>query len=119
MPAPKGHKQYGGFVKGFDPHRNMNGRPKKGASLAERVREAMQEVVREEDGYTKMDALIDEALARAKAGNFQFWDALMARGYGKVPDKVEMSTEEKPDLSKLTDEELAQYAALMKKALSK
>ena len=116
MAAPKGHKQYGGFVKGFDPHRNMNGRPKKGASLAERIREAMEEVVRPDDGYTKMDALIDEAMARAKAGNFQFWDALMSRGHGKVPDKIEMSTEAKPDLSKLTDEEIKTLMSLLEKA---
>ena len=120
MATPKEPKKFGvAFIKGFDPRRNMTGRPKKGASLAERVRAAMDEPVREDDGYSKMDALIDEALSRAKAGNFQFWDALMARGYGKVPDKIEVNHDEKPDLSKLTKAELDLYTTLTKKALSK
>jgi hypothetical protein len=107
-----------GFVRGFDPKRNLKGRPKLGLTVAERIRDAMEEKIRP-DGYSKMDALIDEAFARAKMGSFVFFDALMSRGYGKVPDKIELQTEDKPDLSKLNDEELATYAALLKKALTK
>jgi len=43
----------------------------------------------------------------------------MNRAFGKVPDKVEMQNEEKPDLSKLTDEEIKVLMALLAKAKPK
>ena len=108
---PRGGKH---FVKGFDPRRNLAGRPKVGETLPERIRAAMQEEVR--PGYSKMDALIDEAMSRAKNGNFLMLQELWSRGYGKVPDRVEVSTDAKPDLSKLTDEEIAILQKLLEKA---
>lgn len=107
------------FKKGYDPNRNYNGRPKLGTTTAERIRDAMNEPAKGGEGYTKFDEMVDMAMSRAKKGSWQFWDALMNRAYGKVPDKVEMSNDEKPDLSLLTNEELELYAALLKKALNK
>jgi hypothetical protein len=107
------------FTKGYDPKRNYKGRPKLGLTTAEKIRDAMNEPAKGQEGYTKFDEMVDLAMMRAKKGSWQFWDALMNRAYGKVPDKVEMQTEEKPDLSKLTDEEIAIYTDLLKKALSK
>lgn len=107
------------FKKGYDPKRNLKGRPKLGMTVGERIRDAMNEPAKGQEGYTKFDEMVDMAMSRAKKGSFGFWESLMSRAYGKVPDKIEMSNEEKPDLSKLTDEELATYAALLKKALSK
>ena len=107
------------FKKGYDSNRWLKGRPKLGMTVGERIRDAMSEPAKGDEGYTKFDELIDIALAHARKGSFIYWDTLMNRAYGKVPDKVEMSNEEKPDLSLLTDEELQTYAALMKKALNK
>jgi hypothetical protein len=107
------------FKKGYDPNRNYNGRPKLGMTVGERIRDAMNEPAKGQEGYTKFDEMVDMAMSRAKKGSFGFWNALLERAYGKVPDKVEMTSEEKPDLSLLTNEELELYAALLKKALNK
>lgn len=94
---------------------NRAGRPKVGLTFAERVRNVL-----EEDDAKKskllIEELIDEAVKRAKRGNFMFWDALMNRAYGKVTDKVEMTQEQPFDASKLTSDELAQLKALLEKA---
>jgi hypothetical protein len=107
------------FKKGYDPKRNYNGRPKLGLTTAERIRDAMNEPAKGLEGYTKFDEMVDMAISRAKKGSWQFWDALMSRAYGKVPDKIEMQTEEKPDLSKLTDEEIETLMSLLAKAKPK
>jgi uncharacterized protein YecT (DUF1311 family) len=107
------------FKKGYDPKRNMKGRPKLGMTTAERIRDAMNEPAKGQKGYTKFDEMVDMAMARARKGSYGFWDALMNRAYGKVPDKVEMQTEEKPNLSKLTDEEIDTLMALLAKAKPK
>jgi hypothetical protein len=107
------------FKKGFDPNRNMKGRPKLGLTIAERIRDAMAEGAKGQEGYTREDAMIDVAIQRGLKGDFRYWEYIMNRAHGKIPDKLEMSSEEKPDLSKLTNEELAQYTDLLKKALNK
>ena len=77
-------------------------------------------VIIEETDDGKKQSIADEmmmmAIDRAKLGQFQYWDAIMNRAYGKVPDKVEMQTKEKPDLSKLTKEELKTWMKLLAKA---
>ena len=60
--------------------------------------------------------MMEIAVKKARQGQFQFWDALVNRAYGKVPDKVEMNTQEKPDLSKLTDEEIETWKRLLEKS---
>jgi len=114
MPRKPGSKPSKPFTKG-DPRINRKGRPKVGLTFAEWVRDAM-ESPDETTGRRKVDDLIAEAMRRALRGNFQFWDALIARGYGKVPDKVQIDPEQKPDLSKLTSAELAEWMRLLKKA---
>ncbi len=103
------------FKSGFDPRRNLKGRAKKGLTLAEKIRDAMNEEI--VNGYTKMDALIDEAMEQAKAGNTTMLEMLWSRGYGKVPEKLEIQQDEPFDLSKLTDSELAEFERLRKKAV--
>ena len=105
------------FKKG-DPRINRKGRPKVGLTVAERIRDAMNEPVKEGDPYTKFDQLIDEAMKRAKNGQFQFFQALMARAYGNVPDQVQMLVEKPPDLSKLSNHEVETLLNLMEKAKS-
>ena len=115
MPRVKGSKNPNAGFKNHPENINRKGRPKVGLTFAERVRCVIEEEHLDKSKLL-VDELIDEAIKRAKRGNFQFWDALMARAYGKVPDKVETTTEAKPDLSKLTDDELAQWQRLAEKA---
>ena len=104
------------FKKG-DPRINRKGRTPLGTTLAEYLRKIIEET---DDG--KKQSIADEmmmiAIAKAKRGQFQFWDAIFNRAYGKVPDKVEMQTEDKPDLSKLTKEEIETWMKLLAKAKS-
>jgi hypothetical protein len=60
--------------------------------------------------------MVDLAMQRARAGSYSFWEALMQRAYGKVPDQVAMTVEKNIDLSALTDDEIATLQALLKKA---
>lgn len=76
----------------------------------------MNETIRDEDGYTKLDALIDEAMSRAKAGNYVLLQMLWDRAYGKIADHVEMRSTPEPDLSKLTDAEIVELERILKKA---
>ena len=101
------------FKKG-DPRINRKGRPKLGESLAEYIRAFME--AEDEQKGTIVAEMMEIAVKRARAGNFQFWDALVNRAYGKVPDKVEVNQEEKLDLSKLTDEEIAEWKRLLEKS---
>jgi len=100
-----------------DPRINRKGRTPLGTTLAEYLRKIIEET---DNG--KKQSIADEmmmmAIARAKRGQFQYWDAIMNRAYGKVPDKVEMNTQEKPDLSKLTKEELETWMQLLQKTKS-
>ena len=106
------------FKKGFDPNRNLSGRGRVGMSLPERIREALEKPIKE-DGSNSLDAIIKIAISHAKKGSAVWAFGLWDRAYGKVPDKVEMSNEEKPDLSLLTDEEVKTLTELLTKAKPK
>ena len=85
-----------------------------GESFAEYVR-AFMEAEDEEKG-TIVAEMMEIAVKKARQGQFQYWDALLNRAYGKVPDKVEVNQHEKPDLSKLTPEELETWKRLLEKS---
>lgn len=117
MPAHKGKPPPKPFVKG-DPRINRKGRPKVGQTFAEYVRNFM-EAGGDEDKNTIIAEMMQIAIKKAKQGQFQFWDAMINRAYGKVPDVVELNPEEKPDLSLLSKEDLETWMRLLQKAKSK
>lgn len=98
-----------------DPRINRKGRKPRGMTYAEYVRAFI-----EEDDGGKKKSIIEEmteiAITEAKKGSFVFWQEIKNNAYGKVPDKVELQNEEKPDLSKLTKEELEVWMQLLQKA---
>ena len=99
------------FTKG-DSRINRKGRPKVGKTLAEMVRDALNEPA---DGknpdYTKLHKMIDTGMKQALKGDFRFVEYLLARGYGKLLDRVFVDTpNRKVDLSQLTDVEMVQVS---------
>src|SRR5512146_2519184 len=103
MPGSKKGDGRSGRFKPGDPRINRKGRPKLGTSLAEQIRDALQEQLNEETGYNNLHLLIDIAIRRAKAGNTRMLDWLTDHGYGKAPERVEFSQQQPFDASKLSD----------------
>lgn len=82
----------GTFVKG-DKRINRKGRPKKGESIAEKFRNAFAEI---EDGdYTRLDSVIDKVITMAQQGNLAAIDYAIARGWGKMIDRIETNNNNK------------------------
>ena len=105
------------FVKG-DPRINRAGRPKVGQTFAEYVRNFIETPPDDPKRRAIIETMMMVAAKKANQGQYQFWEAIMNRAYGKVPDKVEMTQEEKPDLSKLTEDEIKTWMQLLEKAKS-
>jgi len=102
----------GSFTKG-DPRINRSGRKKVGDTLAAKIRDALDEKLSED--YSNLDSIIDAAVKKALKGDLTAFEILAARGYGKVPDRIDLTQRKEFDLSKLTDEELATFMALRQK----
>ena len=124
QPAEKPKRKHGGkpFAKGNDPRKNLSGRPKLGLTLSAKYRDALLEAESEARGgeYTKLDALIDVLMEKALEGDQRAIEYLQERGFGKVPDRLELSKDESEktqlDLSALTNEELEVFQDLYLKA---
>lgn len=97
-----------------DPRINRKGRKPLNQTFGEYIREFLEA----ENGRKKsvVVEMTEVAIKLAKKGNYQFWDALTNRAYGKVPDVIETNPQEKPDLSKLTSEELEIWMQLLEKS---
>lgn len=112
--TPKKKAPPGGFA-AHPENINRAGRKPNSKTFGDYLREYMEH--EDESGKRQVVAeMVDIAVKRAKQGQFQFWDALTNRAYGKVPDKVETSQEPSLDLSKLSAQELALLKKLMEKA---
>ena len=95
----------GTFQKG-DSRINRKGRPKVGQSLAEKFRDALNEVIDPETGYTKLDSIMDKMLTKAQQGNLNAADMAFIRAYGKPIERIETNNINKNyDFSKLSMEE--------------
>ncbi len=116
MPRNPGKTPSKPFVKG-DPRINRKGRPKKGETFAEYVRNFME--AEDEAKGTIVAEMMQIAVKRARMGQFQFWEQLVNRAYGKVPDKVEINKDDDIDLSLLPKEDLETWKQLLEKAKRK
>ncbi len=104
------------FKPGKDERRNLKGRPK----LPD-LKEAMARVLAEEkDGLTALDAILKALRAKAAKGDVRAAQELLDRGFGRAKQSIDHTTGgdkiNRPDLSKLTDDELRTIAALQRKA---
>ena len=100
------------FVKG-DSRINRKGRPKKGESIAEKFRDALAE--RLNGDYSKLDSMIDKVVEKALKGDQQAIEFVIARGWGKMIDRIELTPKPQHDLSKLSDEELEHLEEIQRK----
>lgn len=82
-----------------DPRNNLSGRPKLGRTLAAKYRDALGEAESEARGgkYSKLDAMIDILIEKAMEGDIDAIKYLQERGFGKVPDRLELSKAEMGD----------------------
>ena len=106
----------GTFKKG-DPRINRKGRVKKGLSLSEMFRDAMAEQLDESNGYSKLDSIIDTVVTKALKGDQDAIEYCLARGWGKLIDRIEASnTNKNYDFSNLPLEERLKLLELLKNA---
>lgn len=108
--APRGKP----FEKG-DARINRSGRPKTGNSIAEKFRDAMTEKLNGD--YSKLDSIIDAVVAKALKGDQAAIEFVIARGWGKLIDRVEQTnTNQNYDFSNLSLEERVRLLEAIKGA---
>lgn len=104
------------FKKG-DPKINRKGRPKLGQSIAERFRDALAEPLDKANGYSKLDSMIDSIVTKALQGNQDAIEYCIARGYGKMIDRLEaMNLNKNYDFSNLSLEDRMKLLEAIKSA---
>ena len=81
---------------------NPKGRPK-GKSVTNQLRKLLDEGL---EGKDLADAMAKAAYKHAMKGDFRFWNAIVERIEGKVPDKLEADITQKTDLTDLPDDDL-------------
>lgn len=103
------------FKKGYDARRNLKGRPKVGESLAEMFRDALHEKLNGD--YTKLDSMIDKVVDKALHGNQDAIEYCLARGYGKMIERIEANnTNKNYDFSNLSMDDRLKLLELLKSA---
>ena len=74
------------FTKG-DARINRKGRPKKGESITEKFEDALNEKLNGD--YSNLDSIIDAVMKKALKGDLAAADWIIARGYGKLIERIE------------------------------
>jgi hypothetical protein len=74
------------FKKG-DPRINRKGRPKIGRSISDKFRDALEEGLTGD--YTRLDSIIDAVVTKALKGDQAAIEYCLARGFGKMTERVE------------------------------
>jgi hypothetical protein len=111
MPNPENLKPFPKGVSG-----NPKGRPKL-PDLSEAIAKVLAD---EKDGKTALEAVLMALRAKAVKGDVRAAQELLDRGFGKSKSNVDItsggqSLASRPDLSKLSDEELEAFERLMAK----
>jgi len=106
-----------GFKKGFDPKRNLKGRPLKGITIADLFAQEGDRVDKASK-LTNRQLLIHNMYMAAIAGDPAFARQCLEREYGKVLEEIQLTGgRTKPlDLSKLSEKELGVLMTLLNKA---
>jgi hypothetical protein len=85
------HKDGKPFVKG-DPRINRKGAPKKLPKLDEILGNVLGK--ENDQGITEVELIIDALKKKAKTGDVKSAQLLMDRGYGKVKEQIDITTNE-------------------------
>jgi enhancing lycopene biosynthesis protein 2 len=117
MPIPENKRNTKGF-KQRPENINKNGRPPKLPALDELMAKVMGEMG--ESGLTAMEAILKAQRAKAAKGDTKAAELLLDRAYGKAKQLTDITTKgesmnAQPDLSKLSEDELKQMAAINRK----
>jgi hypothetical protein len=90
------------FVAGFDPRRNLNGRPKDHDALRDFIREIASDPVELKDG-TKVPRLALMIANMMASGQAHDHSTILEHAWGKVPQEVDLN------FSKMTDAQLRDF----------
>ena len=86
------------FQKGYDPHRNLKGRPE-GALGFKTIFEAAIKKIAKENKIKKLDVeigLVIRAIAEARGGNYQYYKDIFDRVYGQAKSNLDLTSGGKP-----------------------
>jgi len=118
--GPELTQKKGKFVKGYDPRRNLAGRPPSGTAIAEKTRAVLKSPSDPSDPNSPLveDIILEHLSQEAVAGNLSAVQILLNRAYGNTQQaiSVEVIPEAEVDLSIFSDEELNLYLALVEKS---
>jgi hypothetical protein len=95
------------FQKGYDPRRNLKGRPKGAKSFSTLFEKAVKEINKSLKLGKEPDAvqieIVKRGIAQALKGNYSFYKDILDRLYGQAKQTIE--TEEKKVLVLIDEEE--------------
>ena len=86
------------FVKGDDPRRNVNGRPRVLPELKEVLTEILSEEITNQKGEkaTRLEAILRTLNAKAQRGDIRAIQEVLDRAFGKAKSSTEMEENNSP-----------------------
>ena len=116
--GPEVKPKKGQFTKGYDPRRNIAGRPPSGKAFAEKTRDILKSPSEINPDLLVEDVILMQLVHDAQDGSLNAVQILLNRAYGNTRQdiSVEVIPEETTDFSKFSDEELYLYLSLAEKA---